>query len=350
MIFIVDTRRPKALGLETRLQLENFVENVRALLSHYCMVSSLGTVEPAMGLIVPGTQPDKRVQVVCRGRPVSAGDLAGLQLVNVEEDVYGSVNAFGWQFLVDATWTALRIRSRSCSKVIILGSDLLLLAAEDCKGESEGFFTQDFQARSPPWDEPLSGVSLVFVEVARPRPASGGPAPMDTLCAWDRLHYLARNKEKGAFFGMDLIGNTPEQMDAQIRSWIRCSCRRKTCSLRLPATDTFSDVVVDIDIVPYLVHETDSQIRKTGDARPAPAAVLHDGFASVSVVQSIPLDSLDQGLCHGTPLLCLPSQQLQGGVLQVNSNKQLFMAVCAELDVRDTGLLLSVKNTRTRLQ
>ncbi|CAM9814355.1 unnamed protein product, partial [Choristocarpus tenellus] len=154
----------------------------------------------------------------------------------------------------------------------------------------------------------------------------------------------------------DLIGNNTHQFDSQIRSWLRASSPRKSCSLRLPATDTFSDVVVDVrggwrtrphDIITHL------EVQPFGPPElPSTFPHVHnvDRFTSAAVIQGVHLPSLDQGLCHGAPLLCLPAQRLKGGLQQVNSNRQLFTAVCAELDNRDMGILLSISNPNTSLQ
>lgn len=44
----------------------------------------------------------------------------------------------------------------------------------------------------------------------------------------------------------DLIENTPAMFDSQLRCWLRDSSLRQACSLRLPATETFSGVVIEV--------------------------------------------------------------------------------------------------------
>lgn len=49
-------------------------------------------------------------------------------------------------------------------------------------------------------------------------------------------------------FSQDLIDNTPAMFDSQLRCWLRDSSLRQQCAIRLPATETFSGVNIEVSI------------------------------------------------------------------------------------------------------
>ncbi|CAN0460084.1 unnamed protein product, partial [Ectocarpus sp. 12 AP-2014] len=107
----------------------------------------------------------------------------------------------------------------------------------------------------------------------------------------------------------------------------------------LPATETFSGVVIEVEMTHYLLDQSRVLPKSSSGS---PTSLLHKGFSNMKVVQGVRLDTLDQGLCRGDPLLCIPSR-IQGSRQHSQANRKLFMAVCAELNERDMGLLLSLR-------
>ncbi|CAM9557777.1 unnamed protein product, partial [Scytosiphon promiscuus] len=327
--------------------------NSKNLLSKCCVLGPLHLVDAPTGLIVPtsGSQ-GKMVQVVCKGRPVTTADVSCSRLVDVHENGYG--DGFGWKFLVDAALTATRIRSHPLEEVVILTTDLML-AGEDLENEAR-FFSETSEAvgatTGPKRSAPTaSRISLVFVEVVGRSPcrmssaaaAAASAFASDSLTAWSELQRLRDAYSEGGAFLLDLVDNTTAMFDSQLRCWMRDSSPRQVCSLRLPATETFSGVVVEIEITHYLLNQ--GRLK----SKAPPTALLHNGFSNMQVVQGLRLDTLDQGLCRGDPLLCIPCHS-RSSTQRSQANRKLFMAVCAELNERDTGLLLSLEHPSTCLQ
>lgn len=128
-------------------------------------------------------------------------------------------------------------------------------------------------------------ISLVFVEVVGRGTRSTTLSTSDSFEAWDRLQRLRDWSKKGNFvlvghptkgghrytpkhishtrrirartkyppppplptpLCQDLIDNKPTMFDSQLRCWLRDSSLRQACALRLPATETFSGVVIEV--------------------------------------------------------------------------------------------------------
>ncbi|CAM9389350.1 unnamed protein product, partial [Ectocarpus sp. 13 AM-2016] len=255
-------------------------------------------------------------------------------------------DGFGWKFLIDATLTATRIRGNPLEEIVVLTTDLML-AGEDSANEAR-FFSQTVEALGTQQTPRVPRISLVFVEVVGSYSCSvGGAGASDPLTGWNGLQRLREvAKDRGRAFALDLIDNTAAMFDSQLRCWLRDSSPRQACSLRLPATETFSGVVIEVEMTHYLLDQSRVLPRSSSGS---PASLLHKGFSNMKVVQGVRLDTLDQGLCRGDPLLCIPSR-IQGSRQQSQANRKLFMAVCAELNERDMGLLLSLRHPSTSLE
>eukprot|EP00752_Nemacystus_decipiens_P011243 g9992.t1 len=325
MIIVLDSRRPSSLSVDVNLRLEAFLDNSKRLITQCCSLGRLQLVETPTGLIVPTSKLGKSVQV------------------DVQENGYG--DGFGWKFLTDATLTASRIRGHASEEIVILTTDLML-AGQDLEYEAR-FFSETRTASKDASGggqqaHPAPRITMVFVEVV------GSPCTSDAsdpLTAWNELQRLRDGtRDEAGAYTLDLIENTSAMFDSHLRCWLRDSSfsLRQACSLRLPATETFSGVVVEVEISHYLL----SRGRPFPNGAPA---ALHKGFSSMQVVQGVRLDTLDQGLCHGDPLLCVPSQ-LRGSPQHYQANRRLFMAVCAELNERDMGLLLALRHPSTSLE
>ncbi|CAM9646845.1 unnamed protein product, partial [Ectocarpus sp. 12 AP-2014] len=344
MIVVLDSRRPSSMAVDVNLRLEVFLENAKQLLSRCCALGRVQLVDAPSGLIVPTGSQGKMVQVVCRGRPITPADMSCARLVDVQENGYG--DGFGWKFLIDATLTATRIRGNPLEEITVLTTDLML-AGEDSANEAR-FFSQTAEALGTQQAPPVPRISLVFVEVVGSSSCSvGGAGASDPLTGWNGLQRLREGaKDRGRAFALDLIDNTAAMFDSQLRCWLRDSSPRQACSLRLPATETFSGVVVEVEMTHYLLDQSRVLPKSSSGS---PASLLHKGFSNMKVVQGVRLDSLDQGLCRGDPLLCIPSR-IQGSRQHSQANRKLFMAVCAELNERDMGLLLSLRHPSTSLE
>ncbi|CAM9921821.1 unnamed protein product [Ectocarpus fasciculatus] len=247
MIVVLDSRRPSSLAVDVNLRLEVFLENSKQLLSRCCALGRVQLVDAPSGFIVPTSSQGKMVQVVCRGRPVTATDVSCARLVDVQENGYG--DGFGWKFLLDATLTATRIRDNPQEEIVVLTTDLML-AGEDSANEAR-FFSQTSEALGTQQAPPVPRISLVFVEVVGSSSCGvGGGGVSGSLTGWNELQRLREGaKDRGRAFALDLIDNTPAMFDSQLRCWLRDSSPRQACSLRLPATETFSGVVIEVQYI-----------------------------------------------------------------------------------------------------
>ncbi|CAN0166225.1 unnamed protein product [Ascophyllum nodosum] len=337
MILVLDARRPACLSLEINFQLEAYLEHSQNLAEKCSVLGRSGAIEIPTGLIVPSNSEGKVVQVACRGRPITSADVSSIRLVDTQNNVYG--DGFGWKFLVDATLTAIRIGDETSMRIVVITTDLML-TCENLEGESGRFFSivsQTLGAQA----SASARISLVFVEVSGSCTSGDTLSSPDSFDTWAKLEQLRDSTKEGAY-ALDLIGNTPAMFDSQLRSWLRESSPRQACALRLPATETFSGVVVEVEITPYLLHQR-------GLMHDGPVPALHEGFTTAEVLQGVDLGSLDQGLCRGDPLLCVPPR-LHGSPQQSEANRKLFIAVCAELNENDMGLLLAVRQPSSSLQ
>eukprot|EP00904_Undaria_pinnatifida_P009456 jgi/Undpi1/5640/HiC_scaffold_2.g00915.m1 len=358
MIVVVDFRRPSSLGVDANLRLEYFVGE-RDGGRQCCVLGRAGHVEIPTGLIVPTCTQGKMVQVVCRGRPVTATDVSCSRLVDIHETVYG--DGFGWNFLIDATLTATRIRTQAHEKIVVLTTNLVL-DEEALENGAARFFSETSRAAET---HPAS-ISLVFVEVD-----GSCTGASDSLAAWEKLQRL-RDEGEGGTYVLDLIDNTPAMFDSQLRCWLRDSSLRQQCAIRLPATETFSGVNIEwptltcdfgleqVEITPYLLNQGRSMPSASVPALHEGYVLEYDGATGETSGGAVDcfwlqwstgvwLDTMDQGLCRGDPLLCIPAQR-RGSPNQFQANRKLFAAVCAELNGRDMGLLFAVRHPTTSLQ
>lgn len=76
--------------------------------------------------------------------------------------------------------------------------------------------------------------------------------PRDTSDARANAHHDARTCVTTPIMlppsFQDLIGNTPAMFESQLRCWLRAACPRQMVVLRLPATETFTGVSVEVTL------------------------------------------------------------------------------------------------------